>query len=87
MKMPWTIAVEALDDRVAKTMLALKGWLDEELRKKNVSTMNLIAAHKRSEQIKLNRLKNQLSEIEDCFKAELAHYRKTIEEMEKAGPE
>jgi hypothetical protein len=72
MKLPWTKAIDKLDDTIAKTLLELKKYADNKIEKRYEDTQKNYKLFTRSEQIKHNDHKRRLGVLEEILKDEVA---------------
>jgi len=85
MKMPWTKAIESLEKKVQTTFDKYGRSHQESMKALHLKIMEQIQIVKRSEQIKHNRTSDRFMELEEIFKAELAHYRHLRAKEQKEG--
>jgi len=75
---PW----KKLERKTSKTFIELKTWAVAHVANVKEDIFKTLNQDRRSNQIKHNRLKADLLELQSCFAKELANYRKAVDEKE-----
>lgn len=83
--MPWTKAIQAIEQKMQRTFDKVSLVIMEQDKFTYEKALDQLNIFKRSQQIKHNRLDARLLELEKCFEGELNHYRKTLEERDRAA--
>jgi hypothetical protein len=71
-KMPWTIAIEALEKKVENTFSDFKNYVDDRIEKRYEDAKKAINLVNRSEQFKHNDHKKRLNVLEEINREEVA---------------
>ena len=75
---PW----KKLERKTSKTFIELKTWAVAHVGKVKDDIFKTLSQDRRSNQIKHNRLKADIMELQSCFAKERAAYRKEVDEKE-----